>query len=758
MTTTQDIRDPFCPILAQHTAAHIIINANASSTTGLVSDDSIQVTGNTQSIKAVKTRPNNNMKAWWECPGCNTSVKTRAELTNHIRQTHADPNYGSQSQSSLVCQHCTSTRQYANRAGLMSHIKATHPNIEAMFQTTMKCRFCEKLFERPNELAKHAATHSDYRQYRCADCNYTTNHRSSLLRHMGKIHTQSLWQCHECGLQFEQENILLKHLAEDHSYEHSPDKERTCKAEQKQKSFPCDWPGCCRVFTLNIFLQKHRRSHNKSKTPQAWPCNICGRHYKTADMLKQHKRGMHSKPQDYFKCTECDMRFKWRTGLRDHKKLFKCKVFQLNPFEIKDSNKDRGNLNMDLSNGANHKNTNNMGKEPDDIINGDPGNVNQVPDNGNITNRKSVKKKSGKGVFTCEFCALTYSYSGGLKQHINKHHRGITYKCAECSKVYGAKDELTQHIKSAHCADTQYQCMRCGQQFKLRRQYKKHLDRKIKCAPVFLGPRLQAPGSLTEHTPGSLGQQAPGSLGLQAPGSFGQHTCSTPSCLGQQATGDIISSTDSNGQPASKSIGQQPGHDNNMIGQETSNPISYQGSNFIGQQGSNSIGQQGSNSIGQQGSNSIGQQGSNSIGQQGSNSISQQGSNPISYQGSNSIGQQGSNSIGQQGSNSIGQQTSNSISQGHSVNSTGGEETLKVARPKIHACDECKKSFTSKSGLRYHKLGIHLREYKYKCSTCQKGFVTKGILREHERLHSNVPSVGKSSSKKGRIILIGTDA
>ncbi len=554
------------------------------------------------------------------------------------------------------------------------------------------------------------------------------------------------------------------------------------KITEKKKSFPCDWPGCSRAFTLNIFLQKHKQSHNKTNTPQTWLCSICGRRYKTPNALKQHKRGMHSKPQDHFKCNDCNMTFKWKQGLRKHKLLFKCKVFQLNPFEIDESTKGPGHLNKgtnkdkDGGNKGQSELDKESSKEIDSVNNGptdknsktiekskkttEPGNLSSLTDKAfsaiktqnpqtcpecsrvlpsktGLANHlrtyhpnverpmEPVKKYVGKGVYTCEECGNTYSYSNGLKNHINKVHKGITlpwqrrkqagkgvyqcefcaacysyreglrvhidkihkgirYPCTVCDKQYSTKGALTLHMKTAHCTETPYQCMRCGEQFKLRRQYKAHQERKIKCAPVFLGPRLQAPGSLRQDSTGTMG---------------------TGSLMGIQCKDDpyqIVSASLDN--MASDTIGQQA---NYLIGQQQTNDL-------IG------------------------------------HNVGQLPGVPIGHLPSDATGQQGNNTTGQRLNYSPGQQAGNPIGPGHSAESSSGEEKVLVGKPKIYPCDLCSKSFTNKAGLRHHRQGIHLGEYKYRCSTCQKGFNTKNNLLDHERLHTDTPSF--SCERCGKMI------
>ncbi len=188
------------------------------------------VTGSSQGtkVKEVKIHVVTKVKDIWDCPACDTTVKTRSELTNHIRDSHADPNYGNQCATSLVCQGCTSTKQYATRAGLIAHIKATHPQMSTKFDTLMKCRFCNEFFDKPINLAQHATVHTGYKKYTCKDCRFLTNHKVALQRHVRRYHSNELpWQCDTCGVQFEMESKLNQHVREKHSTDPKTGEKRT---------------------------------------------------------------------------------------------------------------------------------------------------------------------------------------------------------------------------------------------------------------------------------------------------------------------------------------------------------------------------------------------------------------------------------------------------------------------------------------------------------------------------------------------------
>ncbi len=188
---------------------------------------------------------------------------------------------------------------------------------------------------------------------------------------------------------------------------------------------------------------------------------------------------------------------------------------------------------------------------------------------------------------------------------------------------------------------------------------------------------------------------------------------------------DFIGQEAKDAPDVSDSVDLEAGN-SSATGQLTNGAIGLFAYPLIGRQMYHFAGQQTVDSIRRQTDNLNGQQWNNPLGQQQNGSIDQQMSNFTGQQTRNLIGQQMNATMSQQTRNQIGQQPSNPISQ--------------VEKPKIHHCDFCPKSFTSKQGLQFHRQGQHLGQRKYKCShtSCGKGFTKMNVLKEHERLHSDV--------------------
>ncbi|XP_066126972.1 LOW QUALITY PROTEIN: zinc finger protein 154-like [Saccopteryx bilineata] len=62
-------------------------------------------------------------------------------------------------------------------------------------------------------------------------------------------------------------------------------------------------------------------------------------------------------------------------------------------------------------------------------------------------------------------------------------------------------------------------------------------------------------------------------------------------------------------------------------------------------------------------------------------------------------------------------------------------------------CHECKKCFTTISGLRYHQ-SLHTGQRPYECSECAKSYIRKSNLRRHQRVHTGERPYGCSECGK----------
>ncbi len=733
----------------------------------------------------------------YTCVGCGEELATRDEYTRHIIDEHSEHSAtnGGYELQELTCDRCS--RNFANKAALTNHLRIEHPDLLKMKEKRRyKCKFCIKDYDKPYKLAVHAATHKDIkpsstkdapmstacdvnadcsvkkesvkaplttlkekrnrkrsiRQYKCEHC---TRHFDSLKRledhettHSQKGETKKLtntlfnkqYKCVGCGQQIATKDEYTQHIIDEHSDQgvtniNSPSdglNDLTCKQCKmyfankaaltyhirlhhpelfktlKKCGYTCKL--CSKQFEKPYKLAVHAATHNRAKL--SWDCRGCEQNFLTRDLLMSHIRNVHADPNaenksdtKSWKCRFCENVYDRPLSLAKHAathagfKKYHCKEPYCD-YGAHDKTTLLGHVRRyhthDLPYICQHcglkfelsvtLNRHIRRKHPHILAPIKRAPFRQLPK----TKREKLKIPcKNKGIFTCHYCAKTYSYSFALHEHIRTHHLGIRYPCAECNRTFSSKASRADHIKSLHSKITPFKCVRCGQCFALRNMLRKHQNRIRRCAPLPTGQQDEETAGKDKDTGDPTGQESINPIDQLGSNSLNQLTYAL---IGQHAISSIAQQT-------IDSIGQQ-GMD--LIGQQTSDPLADLRSNFIRQQPADPT-----------------EHIRNSL-------IGQQSVDPLDEHSKDSTGQQTIDMTHPQTRDSIGQETNNLIGP--------------VQKPKIHPCDFCNKSFTSKQGLHFHRQGQHLGQRKYRCSFigCQKGFTKKNVLREHERLHSDV--------------------
>ncbi|MED6271878.1 hypothetical protein CHARACLAT_024743 [Characodon lateralis] len=198
---------------------------------------------------------------------------------------------------------------------------------QSLFHTdtdaSLKCEFCEKVFNYKNNLIQHRRTHTGERPFSCETCGKSFSKSCNLKVHM-RTHTgEKPFICGICGKALSSN----RHLS-DHMITHSRQKPYACsmcgktfshessyqyhmKSHNDDRAYSCD--TCGKRFILNSSLLKHRRTHTGERP---FSCTTCGKQFAQNSNLSVHMR-IHTGEKPY-SCPTCGERFCRRAGLLRH--------------------------------------------------------------------------------------------------------------------------------------------------------------------------------------------------------------------------------------------------------------------------------------------------------------------------------------------------------------------------------------------------------------------------------------------------------
>lgn len=92
-------------------------------------------------------------------------------------------------------------------------------------------------------------------------------------------------------------------------------------------------------------------------------------------------------------------------------------------------------------------------------------------------NFKSIYKESNEnenGKFKCPGCSLLFSTKSGLSKHCTTHVDDPV-SCKSCKNNFDSVSDFWKHINKKQCKVSLFKCDECGEKFKYRRHYLKHV-------------------------------------------------------------------------------------------------------------------------------------------------------------------------------------------------------------------------------------------------------------------------------------------
>ncbi|KAI4463067.1 zinc finger and scan domain-containing [Holotrichia oblita] len=248
----------------------------------------------------------------YSCEKCYQSFKTQSELKYHIRR-HID--------KSITCNICLKTypsfqslqkhkivhellrKRYrcdmCNKSFTTSHLFKIHRNLRHKEQH--KCKICNQVFNLYYSLRRHMYN-KHYKPFICETCGLRCSAKSVLVEHI-RVHTgERPFKCEACGKGFAQKSTLTVHIRCVHetakpfvceicgktfAVNGSLTKHMRVHTNPVEKTIPCSYEGCNKMFNTERAASKHRLRHTADKRHK---CTLCDKTFLDTPGLKRHMR------------------------------------------------------------------------------------------------------------------------------------------------------------------------------------------------------------------------------------------------------------------------------------------------------------------------------------------------------------------------------------------------------------------------------------------------------------------------------------
>uniref|UniRef100_A0A4W4EL80 C2H2-type domain-containing protein n=1 Tax=Electrophorus electricus TaxID=8005 RepID=A0A4W4EL80_ELEEL len=319
------------------------------------------------------------------------------------------------------------------------------------------CDQCGRSYRHAGSLVNHKNSHK-MGEYYCAVCNNTYSNQLAMKNHLRIHFSVKKHCCQDCGKAFRGKKQLLNHTCS-HNRKSAAAVRGKGRSRRRAKDLTCK--GCCLVFPTADQLADHPCSkepgphsalvgadHNGSgnarvvKEERPFKCNICGRSYRHAGSLLNHKN---THKTGHFTCSFCAKPFSNPMALRNHtrihtqKKKYVCptcgKAFRLSSILY--------NHQKIHARGVTHYSCQTCGKS----FQGKSGlKRHRCYRNGTSTSAKTHSMAR----HCCPDCGKTFCEFAHLQSHMEVHSKGLPYYCSLCQQNFPNQTSFQQHQEVHH--------------------------------------------------------------------------------------------------------------------------------------------------------------------------------------------------------------------------------------------------------------------------------------------------------------------
>ena len=248
------------------------------------------------------------------CPVCNKEL-SKMSMQHHLLTHATDKKY--------ICNICSRGFHYSH--GLLIHMRVhskdlsfhcpichvMYPDMSTMrrhikkmhridpWEKKFRCEVCHNCFFSNGMLSRHQKeVHTQYRPYRCDQCNRDFKNERNLKQHMRGHDKNTFTKCPLCDKMFSQKGNLGIHFSTVH---------------HKIKDFACHI--CPVKFATKRNLEQHIRTHTGDKP---FKCQYCPKQFTQGGSLARHE--MTHSGQKPFMCHLCPKGFVQKVHLNGHLK------------------------------------------------------------------------------------------------------------------------------------------------------------------------------------------------------------------------------------------------------------------------------------------------------------------------------------------------------------------------------------------------------------------------------------------------------